>query len=213
MACDINSDMLWAMDRLMKYKNHRYNRKITTSWLKIDFPKGSFDLILGHQALEQILIKRDLGKLLDKLRGLLKPKEFLLVCEAVKEKKKPEITGKKWEKWFDKYEKKKISETELHHLLKYDSDWNPYLKSPSLVGTSAIYEKIDCFYKQGKIPESFYQWWQKVLGPKDKQVLIFLRKDLENLLKERFQLLPLKQCHEFHFCEDMPSYLGRRRKK
>lgn len=208
-ACDINSKMLNAMDQLIKHKNNPKNNKIITNWLKMNFPKESFDLILGHQALEQILTKKDLKKLLNKLKIFLKPDGFFLINEVVKERKKPEITGEKWVEWFTKYKKRKICECELHHLLKYTSDWNPYPKSPSIVGTAALYRKIRQLYKQKKVPKSFYQFWEKVLGPKDKQVLIFLRKDFENLLKQYFQLLPIKQCHDFYFCRYMPSYLGR----
>ena len=212
-ACDINPDMLEAMDKLMKYKNHSKNKKIIANWLKINFPKRIFDLILGHQALEQILSQKDLKKLLNKLKNLLKPTGFFLACVLVREKKKAEIVGNKWTEWIQRYKNKEISESELHHFLKYYSDWNSFPKSPSVVKSAGLFQKLGRLYKQGKIPKSFYQWWERLLGSKDKPMFIFLRKDLERLLGEYFQLIPINQCHEFRFCEHLPFYLGKPKNK
>ncbi len=211
-ACDMNSSMLEAMEQLMKHKNHLKNQKVRCNWLEMNFKENSIDLVLGHQSLEQILTIGDLKKLLSKLKFFLKPNGRILICEVIREKKKPEITGKDWVKLFDKYKNKTISDCELHHFLKYNSNWNSYNKSPSLMGTSSIYKKIKELDKQNKSVKNFALWWEKVIGNSNKRILIFLRKDLEKLLKQYFQLLPIKQCDDFHFCKYMPSYLGKPKK-
>lgn len=212
-ACDINPNMLEAMDKLMKYKKHPKNKKIIANWLELKLSENTFDIILGHLVLEQILSKKDLKKLLNKLKNLLKPTGFFLICVLVKEKKKAEIVGNKWTEWIERYKNKEISNSELYLFLKYYSDWNPFFKSPAVVGTADLFQKLSRLYKQGKIPRSFYQWWERSLGSKDKPAFIFLRKDLERLLEEYFQLILINQCYEFRFCEHMPSYLGKPKKK
>ncbi len=206
-AYDINPNMLKAMEKLMSYKNHPKNKKISGSWLKMNFKKNSFDLILGHQSLGQILNVRDLRKLLDRLKKILKPSGFLLICEVVREKIEAKITERNRAELFKKYQKKKILECELHNFLKYNSDWNPYSKSPSSLGTLAIYKKIKELSRRDKTIKKFYLWWEKVLGGKNKRVLVFFKKDLEKLLRQYFKLLPIEQCHDFPFCKYMPCYL------
>jgi len=211
-ACDINPNMLEAMDKLMKYKDHPQNKKVAGDWLKMNFKKHSLDIVLGHQAIEQLFNTKEVKILFNQLRFFLKPEGLFLICAATRENKKPGISGNDRAVLFNKYKKQEICECELHHFLKYNSDWNTYNNSPSLMGTLPVYKKIKQLSKQNKAVKKFYSWWEKALGNNNKKVLIFLRKDLEKLFKQYFKLLPIEQCDDFTFCKYMPSYLGRPRK-
>jgi len=213
MAYDINSNMLEAMERLMKQKNHPKNKKIAGNWLKMNFRENSLDLVLGHWSVCQLFTQKEVKTLFYKLRKFLKPDGLLLIAEIVREKKKPAIRGEDWKKWLGKYKKKKVSECELYCFLKYQSDWNSYPKSPSLLGTLSIYKRIKKFSQKDNNVKKFYLWWAKVLGARDKRVLIFLRKDFKELLGKYFKLLPIKQCYDYSFCKYTPFYLGKPKKK
>lgn len=211
-VCDISQDMIKAMNEITKYKNPK-EKKVICNWLEMKFKKGSFNLILSDASLNQILAKNNLKKLLAKLKDLLKPNGYILLREVVRLNSKPLIKGKGWIKWFEKYQKKKISKTELYMYLKYLSDANPFPKSPSIVDWAPVFKKLTPLYQQAKVPKDFYLWCEKVFGSKQhKRLLIFLKKDLEKLLKQYFKLLPLKQCHDFSFCKYMPCYLGKPKK-
>ncbi|MFA5050816.1 MAG: class I SAM-dependent methyltransferase [Patescibacteria group bacterium] len=212
-VCDISQDMIKAMDEIVKHKNPK-EKKVICNWLEMKFKKESFDLILSDASLNQLLSKNDLKKLLSKLQDLLKPDGYILLREVTRANLKPEIKGEKWIKWFEKYRKKKISKTELYMYLKYLSDANPFPKSPSIVDWAPVFKKMAPLYKQAKVPKDFYRWCEKVFGSKQhKRLLIFLKKDLEKLLKQYFRLLPIKQCHDCSFDQYMPCYLGRPKKQ
>lgn len=212
-VCDISSNMIKAMDKLVKYKNPK-EKKVICNWLNTDFKKESFDLILGDASLNQLLGKNNLKKLLAKLKDLLKPNGHILLREVVRLSLKPLIKGKEWIKWFEKYRKKKISKIELYMYLKYLSDANPFPKSPSIVDWAPVFKKLTPLHKQAKVPKDFYLWCKKVFGSKQhKRLLIFLKKDLEKLLRKYFKLSPLKQCRDFSFCKYMPCYLGKPKKR
>ncbi|MFA5878224.1 MAG: methyltransferase domain-containing protein [Candidatus Staskawiczbacteria bacterium] len=210
-ACDVNANMLMNMDGLMKYGKSSKNKKIVGNWLKVNLPQNSFDVVVGHIALEQILNVKDLNALLGKIQRILKPNGVFLTCCLVRNKK-PVIIGNGWEKLLRSYKNKKISEIEFFNFLKYNSDWNAYKKSPSVVGHIAIYERLEKMAADDSDIKKFCEWWKDVLGEKDKPVSIFTKKDLVRLLKKYFSLKEIKQCREYEYCSYLESYLGTPRK-
>lgn len=209
-VCDVNPRMVEAMNKLIKYKNSK--EKITIrNWLEMDFKKESFDLILGDACLNQISSQEKIKKLLRKLKDFLKPNGYLLIREVVRLGQKPPLRGN-WQEWFKRYKEKKMKEIELFSFLKYQSDGNPYPKSPGKLDWLPVMKKFNFLYKKGKVPKKFYLWVENVFGWKSKYLLVFLKKDLKKILKQYFKILPLKQCKDFSFCKYMPCYLLKKKK-
>lgn len=204
-VCDVNLEMIKAMNELIKYKNSK--EKITIrNWLEMDFKKESFDLILGDACLNQISSQEKIKKLLRKLKDFLRPNGYLLIREVVRLGQKPPVRGD-WQEWFERYKEKKMEKMELVSFFKYQSDGNLYSKSPGKLDWPPVMKKLNFLYKKGKVPKKFYLWVENVFGWKSKYLLVFLKKDLENLFKQYFRILLLEQCQDFSFCKYMPCYL------
>lgn len=75
------AEALAAKSKLMHYRNHPHETIVISDWLKMDFPHGSFDVILGDGVLTAL--DQDQQKtLLDKLHYVLKPTGHLLLREG-----------------------------------------------------------------------------------------------------------------------------------
>lgn len=211
-VCDINPDMIAAMSNLMKYRNHPKEKTVQVDWLKMNFPAGSYNLIMGDLSFNQILKKNDVERLFKKCARFLKSNGLLIIREATRLKIRPIIKNEDWVKYIEKYEQKKLNEVELYFFYKYQSDANHYPKSPSLVDWLPALDRLLELESQGKIGRAgkgFIRWVNKTTGTKPKPTLIFTGNDLEKILKKYFKLLPIKQCREYMYCKYMPLILAK----
>jgi len=182
-VCDINLNMVKAMSSLMKYKGKAKEKIIIGDWLKTDFPKNNFDIILGDASLNQILNNKELKYLLKKLSFILKPNGFLLTREIVRLNKKPIINNNKWEMWYKKHKQNEISFMDLYFFYKYQSDVIKNFKSPNIIDFLPVLKKIEELVKNNKMEKEFLEENVSVLGNKSKKMLVYLKKDLEKLLR------------------------------
>lgn len=215
-VCDINENMVKAMSSVMRYKKSQKEKIMITNWLKTEFAKNSFDFIFGDASLNQILRKGDIIILLKKLRYFLKPQGLLLIREVVRFNKRPVLKNDKlWVKYFNKYQKGSIDRMNLYFFYKYQSNANIFHKSPSLIDSLPMFSKLERLEKWGKLGRGggeFISWLEKAMGKSPKPLLVFVKKDLKDLLKKYFKLLPIKQCKDYSFCRYMPLILARPRK-
>ena len=206
---DINQPMVSAMTSLMKNKDLSKEVRIIKNWLKMDFPEYYFDLILGDASLNQVFRKQDLKNLLAKLSKFLKHKGIMLMREVVHLSKTPVIRRTKdWILWFNKYKKGVINELDLYSMFKYQSDINSF-NSPSLADVTVLFYKLESADLKSKVPKKFYYFFIKAFGkpPVSKFLVVYLKKDLEKLFRQYFEITSLKSCPEHYHCQYMLQYL------
>jgi SAM-dependent methyltransferase len=210
-ACDINPHMIKAMNQLMRYKNNPKNIALNIDWLKMKFPKNSYDLVMGDLSLGQILNEKKLEHLLKKIAFILKPEGIFLTREPTRYSVKPMITGKKWIELIKQYEKGKMNEVDLYFFYKHQSDANDFTKSPSIMDWPPVLYKLIDIKKKTKLKglNRFIKWSLKTLSTKPKPMIIYTKKGLENLLGKYFNLSPIKQCDDHAYCKYMPMFLAK----
>lgn len=212
-TCDVNPDMIEGMKYLMKCKDYSQEKTIVIDWLKMKLPKDSLDVIIGDAFLNQLSNAKDVEKLIKNISHLLKPRGLLLMREVVRLSSKPVVGGEKdWVRYFKKYEKGELNRLDLYSFYKYQSEIPPYKKSPTIVDCVFTLDKLKKLNKQENIFKDYILWLEKALGGISKPMLIFIKKDLENLLKKYFKLLKVKQCKDCKFCKYMPMFLAQPKK-
>ncbi len=205
-VCDLNEGMILAMEKLMHQteKNEHY---LVSNWLTTKFKEGEFDLVLGDASLNQILNLDELIKLLNKISKILSPGGYFLTREVVAVTSNKMITPEQVGNYFAARREGQLSDIELFNYLKYSSYINPCLRSPTIVDSYAVYQELLKINKKYEIKD-FFNWYQDAHSNAHKYMMLLFKDHLEDLLSKDFEISPLEQCQDYHFCAmQMPAYL------
>jgi len=106
-AADASREMMSKFSVLMKYKNHKLDKRIIKNWLKIKFPKDYFGIILGDGSFNNLAVRKDNSDLAGICGKTIKKGGYLVLRQLVYTKDYDIFESAK--KMIDYYRKRKLS--------------------------------------------------------------------------------------------------------
>lgn len=208
-AADINPNMLEAMDKLIKQRKSKRNKKVVTDWLNMsrNLPKNYFDLVMAEQSFNIVAIK-DWSKLFQEILHTLNPKGFILLkfgTVTAKSKRKSSPWAIK------KFSQRKLKAGDLAWTLHFAPDaklYNPKRRTVDLKRQPLI---VDEALKKGKITKKQWQEHEKI-GIIQRGGIIYNalpKQKTTKFLRKYFKILKIKHGKDFLLCHDMNIYWGK----
>ncbi len=180
-CCDISSEVFRSLRIIMK--RHGQERFILSDWTELNL-KQRFDLILGHQVINMLPLKKQ-SKLIETVHNHLKPGGIFVqsvVLRASQDKNISLLTGfKRYRRLGKRFKKFAFSIIHPDLLLSISKKTGTYSPKDCL----NIVERLYKFHKINKEERDAYF---KVMPPSDLRVYIPTKKIFEKLTKKYFRI-------------------------
>jgi len=209
-ACDINSNMHKALDRLMKYRKSLKNKKVVSDWLFMSrhLPKKYFDLIIADQSFNIVLLK-DWPKLCNEIIKVIEPNGYILLKIAtVTDKNKRKMSA-----WGIKaFSQEKLKAGDLAWILHFAPDAKLYHPQKGTVDLKKQPLIVDRALGKGQITKKQWLEHERKIGAIQRSGIILHvlpKQKTKAFLQKYFDILKVQYGKDFRLCHDMNIYWGK----
>ena len=153
---DISPEMMKKLSLLMRYKNSPKNKQVIKNWLKINFAKNSFGIIMADASFINLASKRENEKIIKICKNILRVSGFLALRQIVYPEKF--LYNTPAEILIKKFRKKKISWTDFFSDLRATAFKSKvYNKKTFQFDAKKNFGLIDELYKNNKLTKKEYK--------------------------------------------------------
>lgn len=202
-VCDVNMEMVKAMDLLRKYKSKE--KIIICRWQKIPL-REKYDIIIGDAPLN-MLDKKDIEPVLARIAKLLNKQGCFLHRTLMFDPDKKVSAKKIAEQW----EKNKLYIGDFRWFIEMYSEYSSYDRKTNVDSKRKLLDNIKKMYEKGWLSKKNYNNFSKY--DDDVKMIIFEEEIWRNLFGKHFEIVKTLYPKGHLYCKDMPIHVLKNNEK